>query len=366
MLKYNYNLKIQSLVLLFFLNFPIFSQNKIYWTDRGDFTINRSNLDGSERELLLGPFIGAVEDIVFDLENGKMYWAEWVRIRRSDLNGENLETLVTGLTMADGIDLDLENDKIYWTDRGSHQIQRSDLDGSNVEILLNSPSPESIALDLENNKIYWTDHKFEEGKIYRASMDGTNKETLIDTDLLGQPFGLALDLENNKMYWTDRLLGTINKANIDGTDIEEIVSNLGQGIDISLDFYEDKIYWIQRNAPKIARSNLNGSEIEELISDDLSFPTGIGLLLETSTATYEEKEANLNILPNPNSGVFKIESDQTIKHVTIFGVNGKVLVSKSINQPNVNIEMNSFPKGIYYLKITFGSQIVQFKKVVIQ
>ena len=57
-------------------------------------------------------------------------------------------------------------------------------------------NPRSIALDLINSKMYWTDFGTE--KIQRANLDGSNVEDLVTTGL-SDPNGIALDLINSKM-----------------------------------------------------------------------------------------------------------------------------------------------------------------------
>lgn len=329
--------------------------------------MRRANIDGTNIEDLSEPGIGAVEDIAIDLENQKMYWAEWVRIRRADLDGSNLETLVTGLTRADGIDLDLENGKIYWTERGTHKIQRSNLDGSNVEDIVDSPVPESIGLDVENGLMYWTDWQDGNEKIYRANLDGSGKEVIVETNLLGRPFGIDLDLSNQKMYWTDDENGTISRANLDGTGIETLVDGLNKAIDVSLDLPNGKMYWIQTQENKISRSNLDGSEIEELITSNLSFPTGIALLLEENTATKENTDTvRFEIKPNPSNGHFTVESGKKIKSISVFGMDGEFLFDKYVDFYEANIEMHDYPKGVYLLKIDFETQVIKSEKIIIK
>ncbi|MCH7643693.1 MAG: hypothetical protein IH974_02570 [Myxococcales bacterium] len=48
------------------------------------------------------------------------------KIRRADLDGSNVEDLVTtGVDNPTGIDLDLASGKMYWTDAGTDKIQRA-------------------------------------------------------------------------------------------------------------------------------------------------------------------------------------------------------------------------------------------------
>ena len=58
------------------------------------------------------------------------------RIQRADLDGENMEDLVTGPKQGHGIALDIGDGKMYWTEAVTGKIQRADLDGKNVEDLV--------------------------------------------------------------------------------------------------------------------------------------------------------------------------------------------------------------------------------------
>ena len=62
--------------------------------------------------------------------------------------------------------------------------------------------------------MYWTDA--DTGKIQRANLDGTAVEDLVVG--LDFPDSLTLDVPNGKMYWTDR--STVERANLDGSDVE--------------------------------------------------------------------------------------------------------------------------------------------------
>ena len=111
--------------------------------------------------------------------------------------------------------------KMYWTDTGTDKIQRANLDGSNVEDILAGLSiPQGIALDLANSKMYWTDAG--NGRIQRANLDGSNVEDLVTG--LSDPFGIALDVAKGKMYWTDQYIDKIQRADLDGSNVEDLVT----------------------------------------------------------------------------------------------------------------------------------------------
>ena len=78
-------------------------------------------------------------------------------------------------------------------------------------------------MDIGGNKMYWTIWG-PVNKIQHANLEGSNIEDII-TDLQS-PRGIALDVPNGKMYWADLGAGKIQRANLDGSDIEDIITNL--------------------------------------------------------------------------------------------------------------------------------------------
>ena len=141
-----------------------------------------------------------------------MYWTDWDtnKIQRANLDGSNVEDIVTGLLSPIGIALDVAAGKMYWTDRSRNKIQRANLDGSNIEDIVSGLHiPWGIALDVAAGKMYWIDRGRDNlngdmniGKIQRANLNGSNIEDIV-TGLL-RPLRIALDVAAGKMYWTGR------------------------------------------------------------------------------------------------------------------------------------------------------------------
>ena len=276
----------------------------MYWTDTawvgsGTPKIQRANLDGSNvQDLVTG--VGFPIGIAVDLAGGKMYWTDKSvnvhsdphatnRILRANLNGTGIETLVITRSTPQSthsyfnIVLDTAAGKMYWTVSGAanagRKIQRANLDGTNVEDLVTEViGPESIALDLPRGKMYWTDRGA--GKIQRANLNGTNVEDIV-LDLSG-PHSLALDLSHNKIYWTDTVVGKIRRANLDGSNIEDIATSTNFPTGITLDLLNGKIYWAGHSNGKIHRANLDGSNAEDIVTG-LNHPWGIALGVPQTT-----------------------------------------------------------------------------------
>ena len=119
--------------------------------------------------------------------------------------------------------------KIYYPryDEYNRYVYYSDLDGSNEGHFTLSVRPKAIAVDWDSSP-----HKLYiglvpasgNGKIIKCDVDGTNQEDVI-TDIVGIN-GIELDLDNRKIYWLKNTYDddAIYKADMDGTDsnIEQI------------------------------------------------------------------------------------------------------------------------------------------------
>lgn len=66
--------------------------------------------------------------------------------------------------------------------------------------------PHGIAIDAIMRKIYWTDYGTQ--KIQRSNMDGTNVEDIVTSGLV-KPYGLAVDMTDTpgKVYWVSARQG---------------------------------------------------------------------------------------------------------------------------------------------------------------
>ena len=248
---------------------------KIFWMDRGTDKIQRSNLDGSQVEDLVTG-LGDPAVLALDLAGGRIYWTDWGtdKIQRSNLDGSQVEDLITGLGDPYGLALDVAGGKIYWTEWDTDKIRRSNLDGSQVEDLVTGlGNPSVLALDLAGGRIYWTEGDTD--KIQRSKLNGSQVEDLVTG--LGDPVGLALNAAGGKIYWTEWGSGKIQRSNLDGSQVEDLVTGVSSPWSLALDVAGGKMYWSDDGTDKIQRANLDGSDIEDLVTDGLDNPRGIAL-----------------------------------------------------------------------------------------
>ncbi len=129
------------------------------------------------------------------------------------------------------------------------------------------------------SKLYWTDWGTD--KIQRSNLDGSGVEDLVTTGL-ESPDRIALDVSGGKMYWTDALAKKIQRSNLDGSGVEDLVTTgLEFPAAIAVDVSGGKMYWTDLGTAKIQRSNLDGSGVEDLVTTGLEGPRG-GIALDVS------------------------------------------------------------------------------------
>jgi hypothetical protein len=162
--------------------------------------------------------------------------------------------------------LDQSRDLIFWSQATApFSLHKAKLDGSNYKQLVQHPDKPvtSVALDEINKYIY---HIVGSGEIMRVKYDGSDHVSLIDISGPSKDgyWQLEIDPIGKKIYWTNDY--SIWRANLDGGDVELVVSNHEAPfpIDIAVDGERKKLYWVDKDLEVVRRSNLDGSEPEDL------------------------------------------------------------------------------------------------------
>ncbi len=240
----------------------------IYWTDSGGTfpngdlylsSIMRASLDGDNPELFLGPgacgTFASPQDIELDLVAGVVYWGEAsnchdVALSRTELdNPSQLVTLpVNDNYSVSGIALDIRNQMIYWTNYDWENqipagILRAPLTDTVSDEYVVTGRVSDIALAHTLSKVYWIVCTRSRCNIRRANLDGTEVEEVIvseapgdNPDMNNYDSALAIDNKGQKIYWTQPSEGTIRRANLDGTEMELLLSGLVVPGSIALSF----------------------------------------------------------------------------------------------------------------------------------
>lgn len=358
------------------------TRGKLYWIDRWPIKIQRADLDGTDMEDIL---FGVVppRGIALDVENGKLYWTGFGELMRANLDGSSIEFIADvscGIGELSAIELDLEDGKIYWisdTDCGP-RLHRANLDGTNMQNLLGPSAPRALALDLNERKIYWTNagSRKQSRAIYRANLDGSGAETLIDS--LNSPSGIAIDPKSRKMYWTD-FPESISRANFDDTDVEALITGLSSPFDIALDVQNGKMYWTERDSGKIRRANLDGTDIEDLFTG-LSSPHRIALTFEALATKVDEDRKGLPTYfqllqnyPNPFNAATTIPfdlsrpSEVTLQVFNLHGEEIATLINHkklAAGRHKINWNTENLSSGIYFYHLR-AKTFVETRKLIL-
>jgi microcystin-dependent protein len=233
----------------------------LYWADSTD-DIYRSNLDGTGAMVFIAdaniPLVGEpTPPTTNELARGlavnstHIYWADSGQdaIYVADINGMNAAPLIVAGDIPESTapnrvvgsrapyGLLLTSSFIYWADDQQDSIYRAELDGNNPEVLVDGinttattggnseRAPRGVTSDA--TFLYWTDEQ--QDAIYRANLDGSNPEVLIEE--MDIPFASGGDgtvstskgpggpiVDGSFIYWADQQQDSIYRANLDGSN----------------------------------------------------------------------------------------------------------------------------------------------------
>ena len=123
-----------------------------------------------------------------------------------------------------------------------------------------------------DGKIYWTSQiNASSGTINSANLDGTDAATL--TSIMAVPMGIAVDTAASKLYWTNSR-GRIQSANLNGSSIQNVMQNLTAPTDIVVS--NGFIYWTE-GGNSVRRVNISGQKIAIDVAVNLETVGGLAV-----------------------------------------------------------------------------------------
>lgn len=259
-------------------NAPEVTYKELYFIELNNDLIKKVSLEpGSTAENVADITGKGGVGLAYDSVAGKIYFSDFDsdngKIWRMDMDGSNMEELVSGITDPYSIALNLNAGKIYWADDDGN-IGRSNLDGSDVErsfINIDGGWMRGIAYDSKHDIIYF--YEVYDENLYAANSNGGSVTKIIQG---AYGYCIFVDEVNEKLYYEDRNVSAIMQANLDGSGIVQIAEAPdntrihGMGIDYST----NKFYWADRDKGIIKRSNLDGSGVEPFLTN-IKSPRGL-------------------------------------------------------------------------------------------
>lgn len=166
------------------------------------------------------------------------------------------------------LDVSVEDNTIYWTDNDKKQIFRASMNGTNVQSVVDQGAStlEGIAVDWLGRNIYWADSLT--GRIEVARMDTTSRRPIVLSGL-DSPSSVAVDPVNGYIYWSEwGGQPKIRRSEMDGSRVTTLLGNgdIGRANSLTIDYEHKRLYWVDIDANVIFSSNMTGENITSIFS----------------------------------------------------------------------------------------------------
>lgn len=326
----------------------------VFWGSQSSEGINSSSIDGTNQtEILDGQTM--IRRLKIHQTEEKLYWAlpSESKIKKANFDGTQVEDVITTTSDINVVTIDEINSAIYYSEGTDGTIKKCDLDGLNPQTVVSGlGTVQGIAINNVLNKLYWTE--FDTGLLKSANLDGSNIQTLLSTaDAL---FDVDVDPINEYLYFSNRTSNVIERVDLDGLNRTLIVSATGNVSVIKLDVINNKIYWVfnETGASGIAVVNTDGTDESNIISSATDNFSGMDVAIDQtlSVDNYQNK-LSVTIFPNPTTDVFNLEIKDELQsryhglQLSIYDINGRNVMQKSISKTQTTIDVSLMSKGVY-------------------
>ncbi|CAN5199883.1 hypothetical protein BH23BAC3_BH23BAC3_28560 [soil metagenome] len=310
-----------------------------------------------------------------DIVGGHIYWSETAgsgsEIKRANLNGTDITVVVDQNSAIRGLALDLENDRLYWVDlRNDGKIYRADLNGDNIDLIVDGEGNGytngalDIALDLQNGKLYWSII----GAIMRSDLDGGNVETAFEISSFVQPSAIEVNSRDRFVYWVNTSAEMIMRADMN-SGVPEIFIDADEPYGLSVDVEGGKIFWIAdfffEGTGQVSYANLDGTGAQSITNTSFTRGaiSGSGWEVATSNEWIADQPTAIRLsqnYPNPFNPQTVIEyhlPESQAVTLTIHNAIGQqvaILAEQRIQNAGshkIEFDASSLPSGVYFYQL---------------
>jgi DNA-binding beta-propeller fold protein YncE len=165
----------------------------------------------------------------------------------------------------------------------------------------------------------------------------------LNMSVFNTPTELFIDTAGNNLYISDTFNNRIRLADLSAASVSTLAGNgntgFADGIDTMASFNFPRGIVVATTAiSKFYVADYNNHSIR-LISPD-------------STSSVSEIEFTALIYPNPTHGFITLSAEKLIRRISIYNINGRVVLSPQIYFYNTTIDLSALSKGVYWLEAT--------------
>lgn len=298
----------------------------MFWSDWGKKPkIERASLDGTERVVLVSDDLGWPNGVALDVDMKKIYWcdAKMDKIEVTNMDGSDRRVILNE-NLPHVFGLSLFENYIYWTDWQRRTVERAHKITGNDRIVVVDQFPDlmglkvtklheirgsnpcmnknggcaHLCLNRPNDYVCRCSIDYELSKdrkgctipaafllfsksenIGRLSIDYNDQQHpdyFIPFKDLRDAYHIDVDVNDRRIYWTDQKLKSISRAYLNGSDVHRIVdSGIVSPEGIAVDWIARNIYWTDADAKRIEIARLDGTSRRILIWKGIEEPKNI-------------------------------------------------------------------------------------------
>ncbi|XP_063881494.1 prolow-density lipoprotein receptor-related protein 1-like isoform X4 [Scylla paramamosain] len=292
----------------------------LYWVDHGasGARIERATLDGGNRSILVNESLQYPVDLTVDIEGNHLYWVDRraKTLERVDLDGTGRTVLLDDTTLQQPVAVFAYNNNIYWADKGyaggsvrtapegnlGRVSTLKDSLGDSVKdvIIMNSDTQIGINQCAVNNggceELCLFNGTHANCKCYHGQVDTNGKSckeyeaflmfstiTAIDSahmfdekepntplkkitsNLMKNAISLAFEYSTKRVFYSDIQKGSINTVFFNGSGHSVLVEKQGSVEGLAFDEKDRDLYWTCQSDPAINRMSVDPSRQHKFV-----------------------------------------------------------------------------------------------------